>query len=233
MFRSYCRSGCAIAFVISVLIAAPHASATLISFSGTSSDGHVVAGEALFTPSAGTVTVKLTNTTGTTLDAGELFTGLDFSLGGLTPSLTSKLGIERTVTGSGSFSDTGAAQNLSWSLASLGSGNYQLNFNPDAKDAIIGPPSGGNYAGANGSIKGNGGHNPFAAETATFVLDAPGATANTSATVTTFRYGTSLDPASGTTIINVPEPASCMIVMIGAVCSACKRRGQTALLACG
>jgi len=195
----------------------------LIAFSGTSSDGHTVAGEASFAPSVGTVTVQLTNTTGMTLDAGELFTGIDFSLGGLSASLTSKVGIQRTVTGSGTFSDTGSAQNLSWSLVSIGSGFYQLNFNPDAKDGIIGPPSGGSYAGANGSIKGNSGHNPFAAETATFVLSVPGATASTPVTVSAFRFGTALDIASGATTIIVPEPASCALVMIGIMWAAFKR----------
>jgi hypothetical protein len=60
------------------------------------------------------------------------------------------------------FTDTGSAQNLSWSLVSLGSGSFQLNFNPN-DDAIIGPPSGGNDSGALSSVKGNNGHNPFCA----------------------------------------------------------------------
>ena len=148
----------------------PLASAVVISFIGQSSDTHPVSGTAEFplNDAADTVTVKLTNTTTTTLDAGELFTGLDFGLGGLTPTLTSDTGIQRTVIGSGAFSDTGSAQNLSWSRVSLGGGSYQLNFNPNAEDAILGPPTAGSYSGANGSIKGNAGHNPFAAEMAVF-----------------------------------------------------------------
>jgi PEP-CTERM motif len=216
----------AIAAMLGCIFAATSASATTLSFSGTSSDGHPVSGTADFTLGAGTATIKLTNTTTTTLDAGELFTGLDFSLAGLTPSLTSKTGIERTVTGSGSFSDTGSAQNLTWSLVSLGSGSFQLNFNPNADDAILGPPSGGNYAGANGSIKGNAGHNPFAAEVGTFVLSVPGLTSGSSVSVKNFRYGTTLDPATGTTTgggPDVPEPSTLVLMVLGLALTAIRR----------
>jgi hypothetical protein len=225
----YYRSGYAIAFFFASAIFAPHASATLISFSGNSSDGHAVSGSADFTLGVGTATVKLTNSTITTLDAGELFTGLDFSLGGLTPSLAFKTGIERTVVGSGSFSDTGSAQNLTWSLVSLGGGSYQLNFNPDASDAIIGPPSGGSYSGATGSIKGNAGHNPFASETATFVLNVPGLTANTSVDVTNFRFGTTLDATDGVMThvdTNAPEPSAFVLLIVGAALAARERFGR-------
>jgi hypothetical protein len=183
-------------------IAAPAATVT---FTGLSSDGHAVAAIVQITPNAGadTLSVKLTNTTAITLDSGELFTGLDFSLGGLTPSLTSAQGNQRTVTGVGALSDTGSPQNLSWSVASLGGGSFQLNFNPNAADSIIGPPSGGDYSGANGSIKGNAGHNPFAAETAEFVMSVPGLESNTPIAITQFRFGTILAPATGSA---VPEP---------------------------
>jgi len=186
------------------------ASAALFNFSGFSSDGHPVSATADFSLDAGTdtVTVKLTNTTTLTLDAGELFTGLDFSLGGLTPTMTSDTAIQRTVASDGTFSDTGLAQNISWSLVSLGGGNYQLNFNPDAKDAIIGPPTMGSYSLANSSIKGNAGHNPFAAEMAVFVLSVPGLEVDTPVDVSVWRFGTRLDPA-------VPEPLSSVMFLLG------------------
>src|SRR5262245_27013758 len=191
------------------------ASAATVFFSGTSFDAHPISGSVDFTVNgaADTVTVKLTNTTATTLDAGELFTGLDFMIGGLTPSMAANAdtGIQRTVDAGGGFSDTGSAVDLSWSLVSLGSGNYQLNFNPNAKDSIIGPPSGGNYAGANESIKDNNGHNPFAALTAQFVLNVPNLENNTPFTIKGVRFGTELDPATVITPPGdpiVPEPAS-------------------------
>jgi hypothetical protein len=192
------------------------------SFSGTSTASNPISGKADFTLSAGSATIKLTNTTVKTFAADELLTGLDFTLGGLTPTLSSKTGIERTVVGSGAFTDTGSAQNLTWSLISLGGGSFQLNFNPDATDAIIGPPTGGNYSGANGSVKGNTGHNPFAAQTATFVLNVPGLTDNTSLVkVTAFRYNTGVDKADGTI---VPEPSTWLLMLTGIALVAWRRR---------
>lgn len=210
MDRYFYRLNCAATVLAASLLIASPAPAAFYLFSGNSSDGHAVSGSANFTLGAGTVTVQLTNTTTTTLDAGELFSGIDFSFGGLVPTLATATGIQRTVGSNGSFTDTGIAQNLSWSLESLGSGLFQLNFNPNAKDSIIGPPTAGSYSGANGSIKDNNGHNPFAAQTATFVLDVPGLNANSPLNVSTFRYGTTLAPATGT-ITSTPEPATWMV----------------------
>lgn len=187
------------------------ASAAFI-FSGNSADGHPVSGMADFTIDAGadTITIELTNTTVTTLDAGELLTGLDFDLDGLTPTLVSDTGIQRTVAGDGSFVDTLTAQDLSWSLTSLGGGSFQLNFHPNAKDSILGPPIAGSYASANPSVRGNPGHNPFVGETAVFVLSVPNLEASTSVSVSAFRFGTALDPA-------VPEPASIVLAAVALV----------------
>jgi hypothetical protein len=197
-----------------------------ILFSGLSVDGHPVSGSAEFTLNAGadTVTVKLTNTTTLTNDAGELFTGLDFTLGGLTPSMntaTGDTGIQRSVDSAGGFTDTGSPQNLGWALVSLGSGDYQLKFNgSNAKGSIIGPPSGGNYSAATNSIKNNNGHNPFAAEMASFTLSVPNLEANTPVVAKVFRYGTGLDPATGTIVPpgggGIPEPASLVLLLMGA-----------------
>lgn len=201
----------------------PFVAAGIFNFSGTSVDGHPVSGSADFTLNAGadTITVKLTNTTATTNDAGELFTGLDFTVGGLTPTMTSDTGVERTVDGSGGFTDSAPGQNLTWSLVSLGSGTYQLNFNPDAKHAILGPPTAGSYSGANGSIKGNPGHTPFTAQVATFVLSVPNLEANTPVIAKVFRYGTNLDPATGTI---VPEPTTAALLLAAGIVAVTRRK---------
>ena len=207
-------------FLRSQFLFVPSSGGAIYSFTGTSFDGHSVSATAefLLNASADTIIVKLTNTTALTRDAGELFTGLDFTLGGLTPTMTSDTGIQRTVAGSGAFTDSATAQNLSWSLVSLGAGTFQLNFNPNARDAIIGPPSGGNYSTANGSIKGNPGHNPFAAEMAVFSLSVPSLLDSTPVAVTKYRFGTDLQPAVRTIGQEpgpVPEPWSCMIWLFG------------------
>lgn len=207
-----------VAFSVALLLAS-HASAAPIIFSGFSSDGHPVSASADFVLNdvTDTVSVTLKNTTTTTLDSGELFTGLDFTISGLTPTLTSDTGIQRTVDGAGAFVDAGLPQNLTWSVAALGGGVYQINFNPNAKDAIIGPPTAGSYAGANGSIKGNAGHNPFAAEEAKFELSVPGLAPTSVVDVRVFRFGTELNPA-------VPEPASLALAALGLVAMAAQRR---------
>jgi hypothetical protein len=230
LLRSLCacralRAGL-VTLSLACVLGVSRASASTISFSfsGTSTASHPISGTADFTLSAGSATIKLTNTTVKTFAADELLTGLDFTLAGLTPTISSKTGIERTVDGSGGFTDTGSAQNLTWSLVSLGSGSFQLNFNPDATDAIIGPPTGGNYSGANGSIKGNAGHNPFAAQMATFVLNVPGLTDNTNlVNVTAFRYNTGVDKADGT-IVRSPEPSSLCLLGLALPALAFRRR---------
>ena len=213
-----------VAFSITLLFAS-QASAVPMVFSGLSSDGHPVSAIADFilNDATDTVSVTLNNTTTTTLDAGELFTGLDFTISGLTPTLTSDTGIQRTVDGAGAFVDTGSPQNLSWSVAGLGGGVYQINFNPNAKDAIIGPPTAGSYATANGSIKGNAGHNPFAALEAKFELSVPGLGPNSIVDLRVFRFGTTLDPATGT-ITPMPEPASFALAAVGLAAMSAQRR---------
>ena len=241
MNRSLRESVCAVvtsgrvfAGLVGVTLALSSSLVHAATFFGTSSDGHAVSATADFSAVGDTLTVKLTNTTTTTLDAGELFTGLDFSVSGLTPTMTSDTGILRTINADGTFSDTGAAEDLSWSLVDLGGGMWQLNFNPDAKHAIVGPPSGGDYAGANPSVRGNPGHNPFAAEMATFVLDVPGLSMAPlpSVLVKTFRFGTNLDPGDGGPGGGIepgggpeaPEPASIALLLLAAGMIAVRRR---------
>lgn len=220
----FARTTRIVAFSVTLLVAS-QASAVPMLFSGLSSDGHPVSAIADFilNDATDTVSVTLNNTTTTTLDSGELFTGLDFTISGLTPTLTSDTGIQRTVDGAGAYVDTGSPQDLSWSVAAQGGDVYQLNFTPTSKDALIGPPTAGSYATANGSIKGNAGHNPFAAEEAQFELSVPGLGPDSIVELLTFRFGTTLAPATGT-ITPMPEPASLALAGLGLVAMAAQRR---------
>ena len=211
-------------------------SATAATFFGTGPDAHPVSASADFTASGDTLTVKLTNTTATTLHAGGLFTGLEFSVIG-TPTLTSDTGVERSIEGDGTFTDGGSAVDVSWSLVPLGGNMWQLNFNPDAMHAIVGPPTGGNYAAANASVSGNPGHNPFAAEMAVFELNVPGigAAPLPSVVVKSFLFGTNLHsgvgvlggPPGGITPGGgpeaIPEPTAGLLMLLGGVLVAARR----------
>ena len=234
MTRCQNVSRCAIApvailfAVLGSLFVASHATATLVLFTGTGPNAGVTgAADITFDDANDKVTVKLTNTTTPTTDAPDLLTGIDFTIGGLsvtTNTLTAK-GTQRTVAGDGTFTDSAPNQNLSWSVFTQG-GGYRLDFNPDSKDAIIGPPTGGNYSGGNGSIKGNAGHTPFAAEMGTFTFSVPNLAANTPFIVTAFLYGTGPAPAEGitTTSGGIPEPSTAILALIAIVWTGWKLR---------
>jgi hypothetical protein len=92
---------------------------------------------------------------------------------------------------------------------------YQLEFHPDAKNAIIGKAEAdGDYSTANGSIKGNSGHNPFAALSAAFRLTDPAITSATTISNVSFLYNTGLSvsiPGNGTPpppTTPIPEPTT-------------------------
>jgi hypothetical protein len=80
---------------------------------------------------------------------------------------------------------------------------------------IIGPPDGGNlYSAANGSIAGNGPHNPFLNQSASFTITGSGFTAATTIASVTFSFGTTdlVNTAPG---VFVPEPSSLVLSMFG------------------
>ena len=216
-------------FIGACICGAPYATAA--TFVGLGPDGHPVSASADFTAVGDTLTVKLTNTTAPTLHAGGLFTGLEFSVTG-SPTLTSDTGIERTIHGDGTFTDSGSAQDLSWSLVPLGGDMWQLNFNPDAKHAIVGPPTAGNYALANASVRGNPGHNPYAAEMAVMELNVPGigAAPLPSVVVKSFLFGTDLRPGvpdNGGIVPGggpeIPEPTAGLLLLLGSAAFAWRR----------
>jgi hypothetical protein len=79
---------------------------------------------------------------------------------------------------------------------------------------IIGPPGAGTYASSNGSIHGNGPHNPFLNQTATFTITGSGITADTTITSAKFAFGTT-DGALLVTGQAVPEPSSLVLSFVG------------------
>ena len=181
--------------------------------SGTSA-GVPVSSQATFTTSLGQIMLTLQNTTIHTADAGQLLTGLRFTLSpdlATAATLTSASAIPRNIAANGSYSD-GSAQSLlgTWQ-STLNAGVYQVDFNPNAEFAIVGPADGETNAvagiyHANGSIEGNAGHNPFTAKSATFIFSSPGITESTAIGNVSFIYNTGLSNVIPGNEVSPPPP---------------------------
>jgi hypothetical protein len=184
-------------------------------------DGAVRA-EATFTTNAGALTITLKDLLANPKSAGQLLSDLVFTVGNgsLTgASLSSSSGQEITVNKNGTFT-LGSTVAAGWVYTTSGGGTTGtldvLSGPGHAGPAhlIIGPPGpGGTYSNANGSIAGNGPHNPFLNQTATFTIDGAGITAATTITSATFSFGTT----SGIFVHGqvVPEPSSLILSLCG------------------
>jgi len=136
-------------------------------------------------------------------------------------SLTSSSGIERSVNADGTYSD-GSAVPTGWvfSLAGFTTTLNDLIGTGHAGPAhtIIGAPDANNvYSAANGSITGNGPHNPFLAGSATFIISELGVTANTVVTAATFQFGSANgeNQVPGTPQGSTPEPGTWVLLLGG------------------
>ncbi len=133
-------------------------------------------------------------------------------------TLISSSGLERIVESNKSFID-GSSVSTGWALlenVSLpsGTGLWLNDLAPGAAGpthTLIGPPGGDDrYGNANGSIAGNGPHNPFLAGPVTFTLLVPGIDNSTRVADVEFSYGTT----SGNNV-SVPEPTPLLLLGAG------------------
>jgi hypothetical protein len=179
---------------------------------GATIGGEPVSARATFTTSTDTVSIKLENLQADPNSVKAVVYDVMFSLstGQTVGTNTSTTGTERTVNDDGTFSDTGPINLVDWGLFTSGS---QLDLDrilaPGQKHhGVIGPPNSvsGQYDNANGSIADNNAHVPFWGESADFVLNVPGVTAESSISAATLAFNTT----SGDTVnvVPVPEPAS-------------------------
>ena len=160
-------------------------------------DGSVSA-TAKFTPSDGVVTVLLADTLVDPKSAGQLLSGVSFTLAsGVTSGTLGPTSANlRRVTRDGSFTDLGPAS-TGWALDENLNGGFKLCVlctdlgAAGPKHLLIGNPAvSGTYASANASIAGNKPHNPFTQGIATFLINIAGMTSSDSVTSATFFFGT-------------------------------------------
>ena len=190
------------------------------SFGFTAQDGSATAS---ITTGVNSVSITLTNLLANPLSAASLLSDLFFSVsnGGTaltSGSVASSSGNLITVNAGGSVTPGASNAALGWGLSNT-SGVFHLdglNGTNTPSDLIIGAAGpGGVYTNANASLAGNGPHNPFANQTATFTLTVAGALASSTISNVVFSYGTTagVNVNGVPTVAATPEPAS--VLMLG------------------
>jgi hypothetical protein len=177
-----------------------------------------------FTTSADQLEITLTNLLADPINVIQALSDLFFTLDDDTlgsGTLSASAAQEITIAADGTFV-TGATVATGWVLSGTG-GSYLLDVLAGPGHAgpahlIIGPPNGGsgNYDAANGSIAGNGPHNPFLNQVATFTIDLSGISADTVVTSATFSFGTTAGVnVPGGPPLPSPEPGTLLLLAAG------------------
>ena len=220
--------GVALALLLAASIGKPAHAESITYFTplGSTTGGGPVNAEADFTTAAGSNTITLKDLQANPKDVAQLVSDLSFTVGNggsLTGSTqTGASSQELTVNGNGTFSiganlTTVAA--VGWVYTTTSStGTLDVLQGPGhagPAHLIIGPPGGPTYANANGSIAGNGPHNPFLNQSATFTITAPNVSADTTITAATFSFGTTEGASLIPGVPTVPEPSSLVLGLVG------------------
>lgn len=194
----------------------PLAAQTCTTNPGDSVPDGLVSAMANFTVGDGFITVSLNNQLADPKSAGQLLSGLQFTLasGSSTGTLGSSSANVRRVNRGGSFTDLGPGP-TGWALDTSNANFLLCALCTDLgalgpKRLLIGDPNTntGQYTSANASIAGNKPHNPFTAGTAVFLINVPGVVAGDSVTNATFFFGTA-GGASGVPGVGVAVTGNC------------------------
>ena len=209
--------------VVTIASSAPAALIIHETPAGADINGLPVSASATLTTSAGHITLVLENLQADPKGVAQNLSGFFFTIstGQTAGTLSSSSSVPRTVASDGTYTDDVAVA-AGWLLSTSGD-ELQLNVlgTPiGPAHTLIGPPhASGEYKTAKGSIAGNGPHNPFLAESATFELDVPGVTANSRIPHVTFAFNTT----PGDTI-TTPEPTTMGLLALGGLAALKRRR---------
>jgi hypothetical protein len=185
-----------------------------------------VSAEADITVSAGQIQIVLKNLQANPNDVSQLISDLKITInpGSLAgSSLTAASATSINVAGNGTTSPgsnftTVAGVGWVYTPSSTTDGLLDVLAGPGhagPANLIIGPPGpGGVYTNANGSIAGNGPHNPFLNQTASFTITAPNVSAATIVSAVTFSFGTTAG-VDIPGIVSAPEPATVLTLASG------------------
>jgi hypothetical protein len=185
--------------------------------STTNVTGTIVAGN-------GTVTITLNNnlTNAQVVSVIQNVSGVYFQVSGYNGgavSLSGSNSTQSTNISGGTGTLAGAVNPTGW--AGGHSGNlitacvicaFGISSPAGPDQTLIGGTGSGAYANANGSINGNGPHNPFLAGTLTLTLVVPGVTVNSTFSNVVIQFGTTATPPQTQ---EVPEPASMLLLGSG------------------
>ena|SRR5215467_6532132 len=172
--------------------------------------GDPVSATADFSQSGTTLTLTLTNTLLGIKSAGQLLTGISFTLSdGSGVTLNSQTGDLIMIASNGSVTDLGTLA-LGWGFGSTGGSSFELcvicsggvTSPVTPSEGIVGA---GPYSGANSSIDGNGPHNPFVNTSAVFTFTVP---SDVTISDVVFTFGTQ---AGG----NVATPEASTLLLLG------------------
>jgi hypothetical protein len=213
-------------FLLASCLAASAATITYDTPPGSTTSGGPVDATATFTTGDGTLSITLTDLLANPTDVAQLISDLEFTLsnGATSGTIASSSGQEITIDKDGNPT-LGSTVATGWNLNSTATGLQLdvLGTPTGPSHLIIGPPDGSNvYSAANGSIAGNGPHNPFLNGSATFLLDIAGVTADTTVDSAIFSFGTAPTTDCNQCTVpgtprnpTVPEPGTYVMIAVG------------------
>jgi len=205
--------------VLTAFVAASAAYANQFTFAtptGASTGGGPVNASATVTTNAnGTVSVVLNDLQVNPTDIAQLLSDFDFVLSNGATTGTGLVQTGSTIFVAGNGTTTAGPGATGWQINNNVGGGIQISAlgGGGPQDLIIGPPgAGGVYTNANGSIAGNGAHNPFINGQGTFTLSVAGVTASTTISSATFSFGTTAGVNIPGIPVGTPEPISVLLL---------------------